>query len=309
MYLDTDRELSNFDYGNKMIEEWTQGKTSELGKQGINKFFDSVLKTCGKELVDSDFTFVIIHDRVKMSNKGMGREKIEYCKSQKIKKIDDDGKISMVEPSCDSEIDDYYKFMEKHLFMPKILIVRNSEKVLQGASAEYMSQLESRINQEASEKKTSDAAHSAEVANEKANEKASLARIEQIKATGNYSIAQNCYEYAKASNAQKLIGLPNPLVSPDGKMYFMFAKLYKFSGGSGYLESSGAYAGISTTGKTHWESKEKTLINSMVAVVGKYVGNGDVTLVSGAEQSLRNYEVMCIEPISDVGVMMELFRN
>ncbi len=273
---------------------------SRKAKEVWKNYAEQVKDTCGDELIEPQLVLSNPSPNVVKTKAGYDK-----CRSATTKKIDDDGNVKEVAPSCAAEAAAYRKAKHDDILLPEVLAFRNGDKVLQNGAEAHIAKFESDIVQAIAAKKTSDAVQDAalkqresEKLAEAAKEKTRIARINQMKSTGDFSIAADCGEIGAAMGAQNNTLLFPPLVSPDNKVYFMASILDEFDGNHGFIQSSlkTNYAEILTTKNTIWKYKEKISIKGGVFIIGKYIGNGSVVLVSGAGDPVRKFDVICISP-------------
>lgn len=307
---------------NKLINDWVVNKfiSNQIRFPDVTlNYFWQVEKICKNELLDSNYVYKDLGDFQSDQRRIFNQYKneLDACKSEKIRKIDDNGNISIVGKSCEAESKKFYDGFYVSVFLPHILMFKNSDKVVSSAIVDDLARLDLYVNNAIeerhknevaeAEKNAKAAAAMAEInakeaaknAKEAANREIIAARINKMKTTGDYSTAANCSEIASAMGAIKDDFLFPPTINPDNKVYLMTANLEEFNGTNGYIKnflSNPNYAQITTTKNTIWKSIEKIMSKYPVGIVGRYIANNQVILVTGAAQPVRKFEVICIEP-------------
>ena len=281
---------------NDLVRQWVENKKGLVNNQGLNEFKRNVMTTCGDELAHLDALIELAGDK---NTYFRNVEALEACKTTKTKKMNDDGSISMVSQNCDVFEKEDLKFRRAHLLLPEVFMFKNGENVVRTAIEEPLKKFETQVSELLNEKKTTLASMNASKNEAETRQKETATRIAQMRQSGAYSIAANCAEVAQAISAQNVYGfLPSALLKPDSKPYYTYVKLYEFDGTNGHIrdETQGRYSEVVSSKNTLWLHKEQISIGGMVEIVGRYTENGSVTLVTGAGQTVRKYELICIEP-------------
>jgi hypothetical protein len=139
------------------------------------------------------------------------------------------------------------------------------------------------------------------------------AKLVEIR-NGNYAAAESCFQISQAfatdnsSREMRIVlakseGL-SPSVQPTNQYRlasgelesFKESKTLGFVSGEGYMrDSNGRYGVLKTQKSTHWIKKDLIRMGNQVVVVGKYVSNSTLKLVSGASTQAPVLELICIE--------------
>ena len=114
---------------------------------------------------------------------------------------------------------------------------------------------------------------------------------------GNYKSAKNCVQISTVANQRGFL----PSTSATNQIVVGQGLIEKFqengSTGEGFIKEQrgGRYAVIKSNKDTLWFDKGNIKIGADALVVGKYVQNTNLPLVSGASQQALVLELICIQ--------------
>jgi len=116
------------------------------------------------------------------------------------------------------------------------------------------------------------------------------ARYAEIKA--GKTAPASCAEHGEALGATALSG---PLLEPSQGLVLILGAIEDYESGVLTLRAQKYFVRGTTSQKTIWFGKDKLRIGGNIGVIGKYVKNDRVALVSGATAPLVVLDVTCVE--------------
>lgn len=287
-----------------LLEKWVNNKITD---DDARNDYALILAKCAYELRDSPLSILFYNNRAE-------QKYFNYSEIKTVKEIDNNGNVvekiigdeNKRKERYFRELKDRYlsklgrdnygacdigRGVDRQIYVLLVAILDDSGNIINNVCASYLDKAEKTTDNYKSLLATREnTIKSAEVENEKI--------ISEIK-SGNYNSARNCGEIANALNAQSNQSLVTS-IQPTLNQTVLVGDLSHYDEnenfGTGLVVKDFNFAKFKTNSKTKWFNKQSVAINTPVYVLGKYVMNDAVTLVTGAERPALVLEAICVSP-------------